>query len=182
MIRTSETSRGRHRLAKYCKGMGLDLGYGGDPIVPSAITLDLDWKDRGPPLLPYAPQNLVGDALNLYWFKDEVFDYVYSSHLLEDFHPHEQKEILEEWLRVLQVGGVLVLYLPDEKRYREHCQKMRRPRSQSHKNEDFSLRWLLREVISNIRNVQVINLLSFCDDYCFYLVLKKIENSEKSQA
>src|SRR4051794_21358440 len=79
----SETSKSRERLAKYCEGYGLDLGYGGDPISFSAIRMDLPQ--------PYTrvgelPVQLGGKAENLYWFKDGVLDYVYSSHLLEDFH------------------------------------------------------------------------------------------------
>ena len=35
----SETSAVRDLLAPYCAGDGLDLGYGGDPIVPHAIAL-----------------------------------------------------------------------------------------------------------------------------------------------
>jgi len=175
-MRTSETSRGRHRLVKYCKGMGLDLGYGGDPIVPSAITLDLDWKEKGPPLLPHAPQNLVGDAKNLYWFKDSVFDYVYSSHLLEDFVYTEQIKILEEWLRVIKVGGYLILYLPDEQIYRKHCEKLGKPRNVDHKNNKFSLYLLLQEVVSKIKNVEIISSLPHCEDYSFYNVLKKVDN------
>ena len=55
----SETSRCRERLKKFCVGYGIDVGYGGDPILPSAITVDLPH--------PYtkvgdAPLNLGGDA------------------------------------------------------------------------------------------------------------------------
>jgi len=178
-MRTSETSRGRHRLIKYCEGMGLDLGYGGDPIVPSAITLDGDWCGKGSPLLPHAPQNLVGDARNLYWFKDNVFDYVYSSHLLEDFSYAEQIKVLEEWLRVIKVGGYLVLYLPDEQIYRKRCQKMSRPRNADHQNEDFSLHSLLWKVIRYIKNAEVVDSMDLCEDYSFYVVLRKTKNGNR---
>ena len=175
-MRTSETSRGRHRLIKYCEGMGLDLGYGGDPIVPSAITLDGDWCGKGSPLLPHAPQNLVGDARNLYWFKDNVFDYVYSSHLLEDFTYAEQIKVLEEWLRVIKVGGYLVLYLPDEQIYRKHCEKLCKPKNVDHKNDEFGLHSLLFKVVYYIKNVEVVASVDFCEDYSFYTVLRKIDN------
>lgn len=84
----SETSKCRERLKKFCIGYGLDIGYGGDPIIPGAITVDL--------AIPYtkvgdAPLNLGGDARNLYWFADNSLDYVYSSHLLEDFDATETK-------------------------------------------------------------------------------------------
>jgi len=175
-MKTSETSRGRHRLVKYCEGMGLDLGYGGDPIIPSAITLDLDWEGKGSSLSPHAPQNLVGDARNLYWFKDDVFDYVYSSHLLEDFVYAEQIKVLEEWLRVIKVGGYLVLYLPDEQTYRRHCEKLCKPKNADHKNEDFSLHSLLWKVICYVKNAEVVISIDLCEDYSFYIVLRKIDN------
>ena len=37
----SETSRCRERLRHFCCGYGIDVGYGGDTIIPSAITVDL---------------------------------------------------------------------------------------------------------------------------------------------
>ena len=175
-MRTSETSRGRHRLVKYCKGMGLDLGYGGDPIVPSAITLDGRWGGKGPPLIPYAPQNLTGTATDLYWFKDNVFDYVYSSHLLEDFDYAEQIKILEEWIRVIKIGGYLILYLPDEQIYRKHCEKLGKPRNEDHKNLNFGLNNFLCNVLQSIKNVEVIASLPFCEDYSFYVVLRKVDH------
>lgn len=70
----SETSVARASLSKYCMGNGIDIGYGGDPIIPSAITLDqlkpYNWVGK-------APQNLVGDCKDLYWFKDGVMDFCY---------------------------------------------------------------------------------------------------------
>src|SRR5215475_12871263 len=100
----SETSAAADILAPYCEGMGLDLGFGGLPIKDSAITVDLkppyDWLK--------SPQHLTGDARRLYWFQDGVLDYVYSSHLLEDFPPRDTLGIVREWLRVLKVEGRLI--------------------------------------------------------------------------
>ena len=44
--------------------------------------------------------SLVPKAKDLYWFRDGVLDYVYSSHLLEDYVDTEA--VLREWLRVLR--------------------------------------------------------------------------------
>jgi len=145
----SETSKFRHLLNVYCKGNGIDIGCGGDPIGPSAITIDLE--------TPYAvtgnhPLNLGGDARNLYWFKDACLDYVYSSHLLEDFE--EKESVLREWIRVLRSGGYLVLLLPDEKRYREYCTMRRLARNPSHKDAEFSLDGLKKVLVA--MNLQII--------------------------
>jgi hypothetical protein len=113
----SETSTVRQEVVAYCQGNGVDIGYGGDPVVPTAITID-----QPPPYTPHLgsqPQNLMGDGADLRWFKDNSLDYVYSSHLIEDFE--ETAPVLKEWLRVLKPGGYMVLVAPVEKIYREHC-------------------------------------------------------------
>lgn len=130
----SETSKFRYLFLDYCKGNGIDIGFGGDPILPTAITIDLP--------KPYAetgesPQNLRGDGRNLYWFNDNTFDYVYSSHLLEDFVDTE--EVVKEWIRLLKSKGYLLLLLPDEQRCRAYFKNSSRPYNEHHKHEDFSL-------------------------------------------
>jgi predicted SAM-dependent methyltransferase len=130
----SETSKCRKRLAPFCVGYGVDLGFGGDPIVPHAIRVDLP--------RPYSnvgqqPVQLGGDAAQLVWFRDESLDFVYSSHLLEDYP--ETTAVLREWLRVLKPGGRLIIYCPDEQRYREHCRKAGQPYNICHKDAHFSL-------------------------------------------
>ena len=103
----SETAKYRNLFEKYTKGNGIELGFGGDAINNTAITIDLKQRYT---TVGNCPQNLYGDASNLYWFKDNVFDYVYSSHLIEDFLTTEP--IIKEWLRVLKVGGNLCLLFP----------------------------------------------------------------------
>ena len=103
-----EVDKCRERLIKFCSGTGLDIGCGGlhadrhndtqNKIHPLAIGCDL------------TQTNLTGSADNLYWFKDEVLDYIFSSHLLE--HMPDMKKTLTEWMRILKIGGYLVLYLP----------------------------------------------------------------------
>ena len=115
-MNTSETSVCRERLAQFCTGDGLDLGCGGDLIVPHAIGIDLP--------KPYAsvgrtPIPLRGDARYLHWFADNCLDFVFSSHLLEDFGANWTLAVLLEWQRVIKVGGHLVIYGPDEPTYRD---------------------------------------------------------------
>jgi len=171
----SETSLCKERLAKYCVGDGLDIGYGGDSIVPTAITLDLP--------IPYTrvgnhPQNLTGDCRDLYWFKNSCLDYIFSSHLLEDFSIDKIRQILQEWVRVLKPGGYLVLYLPDEQAYRKHCEEHNRPRNANHKVENFGLP-LLKQIIelgNSIMEgswVKIIHENPKCEDYSFEIVLQK---------
>jgi len=177
MERNSETSKCRERLKKYCVGMGLDIGYGGDPIVPEAITLDLH-KPYGAPAWNEnkAPQNLKGDCRNLYWFRDNVFDYVFSSHLLEDFELEEMMDILVEWIRVIKIGGYLVLYLPDQQKYLAHCGKNGTSPNENHKILNFGCHFLATEVIPYFYEKTILNPLYYndhCDEYSFEAVFRK---------
>jgi len=107
----SEVDKIRSIVQPYLSGDGVDLGFGGNPVNTTAICVDLKepYSNYG------ASRHLTGDARSLYWFKDGVLDYVFSSHLLEDFP--NTKEILVEWLRVIKIGGTIALYLPDERKY-----------------------------------------------------------------
>lgn len=84
---------------KYCTGEGLDVGYGGDVITPTAAGWDL--------------RN--GDAQYLEGVEDESFDYVYSSHCIE--HMLNVRVALQNWFRVVKPGGFLLLYLPHRDLY-----------------------------------------------------------------
>ena len=172
----SETSLCRERLVGYCTGCGVDIGYGGDPIIPSAITVDVPSPYK---LVGAAPLNLPGDARDLYWFRDETLDYVFSSHLLEDFKKDETRHVMLEWLRVLKVGGRLVIYCPDEKVYSEHCRRTGQEYNKAHSIPEFSLDYL-KGIVADIANVEVLHEAPHVDTYSFELVLKKTGRTETS--
>ena len=112
----AETITCRDLTAPYCKGNGVDLGSKGIPVVPWAIQVEI------PPDDFFAYQGFAlpetvewkGTALDLP-FKDGVLDFVYSSHLLEDFL--DWTPILKEWIRVIKRGGYLIIMLPDKVRF-----------------------------------------------------------------
>ncbi|MCJ7805599.1 class I SAM-dependent methyltransferase [Patescibacteria group bacterium] len=168
----SETSLCRDRLKKYCIGTGLDLGFGGDPISLNSITLDLP--------TPYCivgtqPQHLRGDARSLYWFKDGVLDYVYSSHLLEDFPASETVPVLREWFRVIRPGGYLVLYCPNQLLYLKDCVKRKSPPNNAHKIINFGLSYLLKIFHDNFEGrFSIMEANEPVEKYSFELVLKKL--------
>lgn len=166
----SETSLARTRLLPYCKGYGLDLGFGGDKIQPSAIGVDL--------AVPYTnvgsdPVQLGGDARHLLWFRDGVLDYVYSSHLLEDFPASQTRAIVVEWLRVLKAGGYLILYQPDEQVYRAHCKATGQPYNASHSVPDFSLVWLRDKILATIPGIEIVHSNPLVETYSFEVVIRK---------
>lgn len=167
----SETSKCRARLAPFCVGSGLDIGFGGDAIVPHAITMDMP--------KPYtsvggAAQQLSGDCRNLYWFRPGFLDFIFSSHLLEDFDYMTQAKILKEWLRVLRIGGRVVLYQPDERRYREHCRTTGQPYNEAHKEPGYSLAGFKSRVIEwAALPVKVMHESPAVEIYSWEIVLEK---------
>lgn len=111
---SSETSKYRKFTTKYCVGNGIDVGSGGDPVVPHAIQVELP-KDEYAKYrsgdVHGSPIQWHGNAVELP-FKDKTLDWVYSSHLLEDFL--DWKPLLREWTRVLKRGGHLIILIPDK--------------------------------------------------------------------
>lgn len=83
----------------YCKGRGLDIGFGGDPVVPGVQGFDFEH----------------GDAQYLATVKDSTFDFVYASHTLE--HMVDPRVALRNWWRVLRPNGYLLLLVPDRELY-----------------------------------------------------------------
>lgn len=164
----SETSKCRARLLPFCTGYGVDLGFGGDPISLGAIRVDSPrpYADTGS-----APVQLGGDATRLHWFKDGVLDYVYYSHLLEDFPDTEG--VLREWLRVLKPGGNLVIFCPDEQIYRAHCARTGQMYNENHKHADFSLA-KVKAILQKIGGCQFIHETSLVDLYSWELVAQKV--------
>lgn len=113
MVWSAETSQGyevkkcRRRVVTYCRGCGLDMGCGDEKIVPTAIGVDVGGKAN--------IQVDMSEPNSLRMFADNHFDYVFSSHCLEDFYVPEV--MLAEWWRLIRPGGYLILYGPDPDYY-----------------------------------------------------------------
>lgn len=104
-----EVSKCRHRIVSYLKGRGLDLGCGEEKITHSAIGIDMkQTKDSN--LIMDLSEN---DPLRI--FSNNYFDYIFSSHLLEDFIATEA--VLDSWWQKIRPGGYLILYCPDADYY-----------------------------------------------------------------
>lgn len=165
----SETSKCRVRLAPYCIGYGLDVGFGGDPIVPHAISVDMPqpYSDVG-----QLPVQLGGNAAQLPWFRDNVLDFIFSSHLLEDFH--DTAAVLKEWMRVLKPGGRLIIFCPDEQVYRRHCAATGQPYNQHHVHADFSLQFAKDALTRSDIPFRLLHENPLVDTYSWELVVEKI--------
>jgi SAM-dependent methyltransferase len=110
----SETAKYRHLTVPYCNGNGVDIGSGGDPVVPWAISMDLPRGEFATYHSQHDPRHAIhygGDAKNLP-FKDATLDFLYSSHLLEDFLDWDP--VLTEWARVVKPNGYVIILVPDK--------------------------------------------------------------------
>lgn len=154
---------------------GVELGSGGAPLVPEAVSIDM--------ARPYTKCgssgiNLKGDARRLTWFSDDSLDYLYSSHLFEDFDEGENLQVLSEWARVIRSGGHIMLLLPDQKRYERHCAMLGSLPNEHHKIPHFSLEYVstLTSRLAGLKVVHGVKLWEVggaADEYNFFVVLRK---------
>jgi len=174
MVWTPETSRGyeaqkcRYRVASFLRGRGLDLGAGQEKICSDAIGVDISGKAAEIKL------DLSADhALGI--FSDGAFDYVFSSHCLEDFKC--TRAILEEWWRVIRPGGHLVIYCPDPDYY------PRKGTAGANPNHQVDLYWQdVWSIINDFGNAQKISSSRHkeSNEYSWQLVIRKKKSLLKS--
>ena len=104
MKETSKTNEFRNAdfFSKYMTGSVLDIGAGGDLVVPHAQEFDM--KD--------------GDANRIdQYLEKNSFDCVHSSHCLE--HMFDPEDALQRWWSLVKTGGHMVLVVPDEALYEQ---------------------------------------------------------------
>lgn len=114
--------RGYYRIRKYIAKIGrqsipdeiykspkkLNLGSS-NRLLPNYINVDI-LEERNP--------DIVCDVSKLDFAKDNEYDLVRASHVLEHFGFEEISQVLAEWRRVLRPGGYLVISVPN---YRALC-------------------------------------------------------------
>jgi len=66
-------------------------------------------------------------------FDTGSLDFVYSSHLLEDFL--DWAPVLKEWVRVLKPGGKLIVMVPDRQLWNHAVRDLGQPPNCSHQHE-----------------------------------------------
>lgn len=145
----SETAKYRHLTRPFCfirqdgldgdkvpvdPGCGIDIASQGDPVVPWAMQLDLPLDEFNVYCSNHpakGPIQLRGHADKLP-FDSESLDFVYSSHLLEDYL--DWTPVLAEWVRVLKVGGCLIVLIPEKTLWAEAIAAGQTPNC-AHKHE-----------------------------------------------
>ncbi len=110
-----ETSKIREKVLKFCNGKGIDIGCRDDKIKSDSIGFDK---------IHYKGVDIIGDASQKIDFPNNHFDYVYSSHCLEDIP--NTRQTLTEWLRILKPQCYIILHIPHKDLYKgynaDHCQ------------------------------------------------------------
>lgn len=96
-------------MEKYCRGLGFDVGCGTNRL--SATVMTTDWYAHVDTDLIW---NCVHDGGRFpYPFRDNRFDFIFASHVLEDFAPDEIQWVFDEWLRMIKPDGYLIILVPD---------------------------------------------------------------------
>lgn len=139
----SETAKYRHLTEGYCynaegePGTGVDIASQGDPVVPWAMNFELpeaEFSFYNNGHKPRGPVQLSGDARKLP-FNDLSLDFVYSSHLLEDFA--DWAPILQEWVRPIKPGGHLIILVPDKELWQKALGNGQPP-NDAHRHESYA--------------------------------------------
>jgi GT2 family glycosyltransferase/ADP-heptose:LPS heptosyltransferase len=96
----SETAKIRDRVLPFCTGKGIDIGCGRDPLTGDCVAYDDD---------PWPEVTMQGDARRVP-ISYGTFDWVYSSHAIEDLDDTEA--VVKEWARLVRKGGRLIVATP----------------------------------------------------------------------
>lgn len=170
----SETEKYRHLTMKYCQGCGVDIASNGDPVVPWAINFELpeaEFSAYNCGHKPLGPIQLSGDARKLP-FNNDSLDFVYSSHLLEDFE--DWAPVLREWLRVLKPEvGWLIILIPDRVLWKQAVEAGQTPNC-AHRHEGMAgeLSTYAQELGFRVLKDELTNC--FPGDYSILFVARKI--------
>ena len=170
----SETSKVRHLVIGYCQGYGCDIGFGGDKIKKTECA-GIDYAQ------PYAytgkdkvdiPCDVMNEPIPVL---DNTFDYVYTSHLIEDFT--DTRAALVEFVRILKSGGNLILVFPDQRKYVEYCLKTGQTLNTHHVHEQMGLTFMHR-CLQQLPAISYTTIFeSDCQiDYNVVMVLTVIKN------
>lgn len=108
-------------VEQFCRGLGFDIGPGSNKFSPTVLCSD--WY-------PHKGVDLVWNCVHEggryhYPFSDNTFDFIFASHVIEDFAPDQIQFVFDELLRMIKPGGNFVILGPcmDGIRYPKWDQK-----------------------------------------------------------
>jgi predicted SAM-dependent methyltransferase len=167
----SETSKVRHLILPFIQDAKkiADIGFGGDKILPHATGIDYEvpYTYTGEDHVDIGCDVSKGIPVN-----DHEYDVVYSSHLIEDFE--DTKSILTEFIRVTKPNGILVLVVPNEVVYRQHCLENNQQYNSHHKIDHMDANYLESTLNSMKINFDIVYKENLIIDYNSILIIKLI--------
>lgn len=185
-----ETLKVHDRLAPFIYGHGADLGCGFWKLkVAKSKDTSCIGVDGGYHINATSEIDVIADVTNLKMFANECFDYVYSSHTLEDLHYTEA--VLREWWRLVKPGGNLILYLPLTRRVAKEMgiegwggfyPNMGEPGVNVYHVHDFNPQQI-RDYMAKIGDIEVLadEVRGEKDEYSFLQVFRKIGSDSTIQ-
>ena len=139
----SETSKVREMVRPYCMGKGCDIGFGGDKVMKvncDGIDYPQPYAFAGKDKVDIACDVIKGDIP----LPDNTYDYVYTSHLIEDFA--DTADALKKFIRILHPGGNLILVFPDQPKYEIYCREINLPMNPYHVHADMGYDYMKRQL------------------------------------
>lgn len=166
----TEAQEIQHVADKYCVGTGLDIGCGERKIVKEATGIDFV-NQYGIKGHPFTQADFHGGWEDYFDIKKPSdLDYIFSSHLIEDFD--NAYDILDRWVEPIKLGGHIILYLPIEHRFKAHCQETGQLYNPHHKQHWTGYQDFLQKMTDD-----KLNFIEGQDGpgiYSFYVVLQKV--------
>lgn len=96
------------KMEPFCRGLGFDIGVGTNRLSPTVLSSD--WY-------PHKGVDLIWNCVHNggqypYPFSDNTFDFIFASHVLEDFEPNQLQWVFDELMRMIKPGGYFVILGP----------------------------------------------------------------------
>ena len=166
----SETAKVRQWVLPYCTGKGCDVGFGGDKVKKTdcdGIDFPQPYAFAGKDKVDIACDVINGDIP----VADNTYDYVYTSHLIEDFA--DTTDALNKFVRILKPGGNLILVFPDQPKYEVYCKSINLPMNPYHVHPDMGYEFMKKR-LAEVPGISYSELfVSNCEiDYNVVMVLK----------
>jgi len=102
-------------MSKYIVGLGLDVGCGTNRLSSTVMTTDWYPHSHTDLIWNCLPEPKQGEQQYFYPypFREDRFDFIFASHVLEDFRPEYIQLMFDELLRMVKPGGYLITLGPD---------------------------------------------------------------------
>jgi SAM-dependent methyltransferase len=154
----SEAAMARDALEKYCVGIGIEFGAGGDPLSKNSITQD-----------QFQPYTKVGDVKQILRGDCRAVPYVCDEFTYEELVP-----IILEWRRILKPGGFLIMNCPDQRVFKRHITLTGQGDNEAHREKCMSLFTFKDRVLAHTGAWEILYECPLRDGYSWHLVCKKI--------